>query len=181
MRKFVYAAVAALAFGAFGISAPASARTWECQGPAASCANETTVTKKVASTYKSKARSAHYGAKKAKHYSSFTAKKAKRVATSYSSGGGYSGMASYYWEPQRLASGGWFNPNAMTAAHKTLPFGTKVLVTNRNNGRSVVVTINDRGPFVRGRVIDLSSAAAGAVGMKGSGVAPVTVSVIGRG
>ena len=90
-------------------------------------------------------------------------------------------MASYYWEPQALASGGRFNPNAMTAAHKTLPFGTKVRVTNRNNGRSVVVTINDRGPYVGGRIIDLSRAAASAVGMTGSGVAPVSVSVIGRG
>lgn len=91
-----------------------------------------------------------------------------------------SGIASYYWQPQRVASGGWFNPNAMTAAHKTLPFGTKVRVTNKNNGRSVVVTINDRGPYIAGRVIDLSSAAAGVVGMKGSGVAPVSVAVLGR-
>lgn len=91
-----------------------------------------------------------------------------------------SGIASYYWQPQRVASGGWFDPNAMTAAHKTLPFGTKVRVTNKNNGRSVVVTINDRGPYIAGRVIDLSSAAAGVVGMKGSGVAPVSVAVLGR-
>ncbi len=84
-------------------------------------------------------------------------------------------MASYYWQPQRVASGGWFNPNAMTAAHKTLPFGTKVRVTNRHNGQSVVVTINDRGPFVAGRVIDLSSAAAGVIGMKGAGVVPVSI------
>ncbi len=91
-----------------------------------------------------------------------------------------SGVASYYWQPQRVASGGWFNPNAMTAAHKTLPFGTRVRVTNKNNGQSVVVTINDRGPYIAGRVIDLSSAAAGAVGMKNSGIAPVSVAVLGR-
>lgn len=91
-----------------------------------------------------------------------------------------SGIASYYWQPQRVASGGWFNPNAMTAAHKTLPFGTKVRVTNKNNGRSVVVTINDRGPYIAGRIIDLSSAAAGVVGMKGSGIAPVSVAILGR-
>ncbi|MBY0225572.1 MAG: septal ring lytic transglycosylase RlpA family protein [Hyphomicrobium sp.] len=90
-------------------------------------------------------------------------------------------MASYYWQPQRVASGGWFNPNAMTAAHKTLPFGTKVRVTNRNNGRSVVVTINDRGPYIKGRIIDLSKAAAQQVGMTASGVAPVSVAVLGRG
>lgn len=107
----------------------------------------------------------------------------KASAPKYEAGGGsefQSGVASYYWQPQRVASGGWFNPNAMTAAHKTLPFGTRVRVTNRNNGRSVVVTINDRGPYIAGRVIDLSSAAAGVVGMKGSGIAPVSVAVLGR-
>ena len=89
-------------------------------------------------------------------------------------------MASYYHEPQRLASGGRFNPNALTAAHKTLPFGTKVRVTNNRNGQSVVVTINDRGPFGGGRVIDLSAAAAGAINMKSAGVAPVSLAVLGR-
>ena len=89
-------------------------------------------------------------------------------------------MASYYHEPQRLASGGRFNPNALTAAHKTLPFGTKVRVTNNRNGQSVVVTINDRGPYVGGRVIDLSAAAAGAINMKSAGVAPVSLAVLGR-
>lgn len=93
-------------------------------------------------------------------------------------GSSYSGMASYYWQPQRVASGGMFNPNALTAAHKTLPFGTRVRVTNRSNGRSVEVVINDRGPFVRGRVIDLSRAAASQIGMVNSGVAPVSISVI---
>ena len=96
-------------------------------------------------------------------------------------GGGYqSGIASYYWQPQRVASGGWFNPNAMTAAHKTLPFGTRVRVTNLNNGSATTVTINDRGPYVAGRIIDLSSAAAGAVGMKGAGLARVKLDILGR-
>jgi peptidoglycan lytic transglycosylase len=66
-------------------------------------------------------------------------------------------------------------PGALTAAHRTLPFGTKVEVTNRGNGRSVVVTINDRGRFVRGRVIDLTPAAARAIGF--SGLARVTLAV----
>ncbi len=66
----------------------------------------------------------------------------------------------------------------MTAAHRSLPFGTRVRVTNQRNGRSVTVRINDRGPFVRGRIIDLTPAAAGAIGL--SGLAPVTVTVIGR-
>lgn len=90
-----------------------------------------------------------------------------------------SGKASYYWQPQRVASGGWFNPNAMTAAHKTLPFGTKVRVTNKRNGRSAVVTINDRGPYVAGRVIDLSRAAAQEIGMIAAGVVDVSVDIIG--
>jgi len=96
------------------------------------------------------------------------------------SGGGSHGMASFYWQPQRVASGGWFNPNAMTAAHKTLPFGTRVRVTHLGNGRSVVVRINDRGPYIRGRIIDLSKAAAGVIGMQGQGVARIRMDVIGR-
>jgi rare lipoprotein A len=101
------------------------------------------------------------------------------VAGGWSSGGS-SGIASYYWQPQRVASGGWFNPNAMTAAHKTLPFGTRVRVTHLSNGRSVVVRINDRGPFIRGRIIDLSRAAAGVIGMTGQGIARIRMDVIGR-
>lgn len=94
--------------------------------------------------------------------------------------GGESGVASYYWQPQRVASGGWFNPNAMTAAHKTLPFGTRVRVTRVDTGHSVEVTINDRGPYVGGRVIDLSRAAASSIGMTGQGLARVRLSIIGR-
>jgi rare lipoprotein A len=80
------------------------------------------------------------------------------------------GGASWY------SSGGGY-----TAAHKTLPFGTRVRVTNTRNGRSVVVTINDRGPFIRGRIIDLSPAAASAIGIKSSGVGNVSIQVVGRG
>lgn len=87
-----------------------------------------------------------------------------------------SGMASFYWQPQAVACGGRFNPEAMTAAHKTLPCGTKVKVTNKRNGRSVVVTINDRGPFIKGRIIDLSLAAARAINMTKAGIVPVTLS-----
>jgi len=85
-----------------------------------------------------------------------------------------SGIASVY-SGGKTASGERMNPGAMTAAHRTLPFGTSVTVFNRGNGRSVVVRINDRGPFVRGRVIDLSPAAARAIGV--SGLAPVSLSV----
>jgi rare lipoprotein A len=105
-------------------------------------------------------------------------RKSKSTRTVESTGysGGESGMASYYWQPQAVACGGRFNPNALTAAHKTLPCGSRVTVTNRNNNKSVTVTINDRGPFVPGRIIDLSKAAAIAISMTGSGVAPVTLS-----
>ena len=68
----------------------------------------------------------------------------------------------------------------MTAAHRTLPFGTKVRVTHLGNGRTVDVTINDRGPFIAGRIIDLSKGAAGVIGMTGQGLARVAVEVLGR-
>jgi peptidoglycan lytic transglycosylase len=86
------------------------------------------------------------------------------------------GHASWYALHSRTASGEMMNPSEMTAAHRSLPFGTKVLVENLTNGRSVVVRINDRGPFVGGRIIDVSKAAASALGMLGSGTARVKVS-----
>ena len=76
------------------------------------------------------------------------------------------------------ANGEMMNPSAMTAAHRYLPFGTKVRVTNVKNGKSVIVRINDRGPFVGGRVIDLSKGAARKVGMIKSGVARVKVTTL---
>lgn len=84
------------------------------------------------------------------------------------------GIASVYaYAGERTASGERAKPSGFTAAHRTLPFGTHVRVTNKSNGRSVVVRINDRGPFVRGRVIDLTPAAAHALGF--SGLAHVTL------
>jgi rare lipoprotein A len=94
------------------------------------------------------------------------------------SGRAFSGMASYYGYGRRTASGERFNPGGMTAAHRSLPFGTHVQVTDVSSGRSVVVTINDRGPFIRGRVIDLSRGAAQALGITGRGVARIRASVI---
>jgi rare lipoprotein A len=89
------------------------------------------------------------------------------------------GYATYYDEPQRTASGERFDPNGFTAAHRTLPLGTRVRVTNRGNGRSVIVRINDRGPFgKRDRIIDLSKAAARELHMLDAGVVPVTVEVL---
>ncbi len=90
------------------------------------------------------------------------------------------GIASYYWQEQMTASGARFDRRAMTAAHRTLPFGTKVRVTHARTGRSVIVTINDRGPFKKGRVIDLSEAAAEAIGMTGTGLAHVQMAVVSR-
>ena len=91
---------------------------------------------------------------------------------------GQGGVASVYSTDSgsRTAEGGRLNPGALTAAHRSLPFGTKVRVTNKKNGRSVVVTINDRGPFVRGRVIDLTPAGAHALGF--AGLASVNLEII---
>jgi len=90
-----------------------------------------------------------------------------------------SGIASHYSELSRTASGRSYSSGAMVAAHRSLPFGTKVRVKNKRNGRSVVVTIVDRGPFVKGRIIDLSKGAANALGF--SGLSNVDVAVIGKG
>jgi rare lipoprotein A len=88
------------------------------------------------------------------------------------------GVASYYGPElhgRRTASGERFNKEAMTAAHRTAPFGARLRVTNLTNGRSVVVRVNDRGPFVRGRIVDVSQGAARQIGMNGRGVARVRV------
>lgn len=91
------------------------------------------------------------------------------------------GMASYYggkFHGRRTASGERFNMYALTAAHRKLPFGTLVRVTNLNNKRSVKVRINDRGPFIKGRIIDLSYAAAKKIGMLKKGVVKVRITVL---
>jgi rare lipoprotein A len=88
------------------------------------------------------------------------------------------GLASFYGNDLQTASGERFNPRAMTAAHRTLPFGTKVRVTNVRSGRAVTVRINDRGPFIPGRVIDLSQAAAEELGIVGLGIAKVKLDVV---
>ena len=93
---------------------------------------------------------------------------------------GQVGTASYYKHGQFVASGGRFNPGAMTAAHPTLPFGTRVRVTHLGSGRTVEVRINDRGPFIAGRILDLSKAAADIIGLTASGVARVSMTVLGR-
>lgn len=95
------------------------------------------------------------------------------LALTFGAQAGWVGKASYYNLGGRTASGG--HVGAFTAAHRTLPFGSHVRVTNLRNNRSVVVTINDRGPFAGGRVIDVSAHAADALGFRSAGVAQVKV------
>ena len=93
--------------------------------------------------------------------------------------GGQCGGASWYgpgFHGKKTASGQRFNENAMTAAHRTLPFGTVVKVIDQRTSKSIRVTINDRGPFIRGRIIDLSKAAASRLGTKDAGVGSVCIS-----
>ncbi len=186
MRTFVLAALAAVTFGIFGTTA-ATAAKWQ-EGilgvPSGSSAPVTRAPRSArgnrsARRTSNRTRRAGRTVTRSERRSRRTSRRNRRVT--YSGGGTLSGLASYYWQPQRVASGGWFNPNALTAAHKSLPFGTRVRVTNLRNGRSVVVRINDRGPYIRGRIIDLSRRAAQVVGMTGAGVVPVRVQIIGRG
>lgn len=88
------------------------------------------------------------------------------------------GVASFYSEDSATASGEKFDPNELTAAHPSLPFGTKLRVTNTTTGKSVTVRVNDRGPYVPGRVVDVSYSAAQALGMVNSGIANVTLDVM---
>jgi len=106
-----------------------------------------------------------------------------RAVRAVPAGLGLVGVASYYggrFHGRRTASGVRFDMNGLTAAHRTLPFGTRVRVTHLGNGRSVDVRINDRGPYIGGRVIDLSRGAAGVIGMHHQGVARVKVTVLSR-
>lgn len=90
------------------------------------------------------------------------------------------GIASWYKMGKITANGERFNPNGLTAAHRYLPFGTVVRVTNLRNGRQVVVRINDRGPFVKNRIIDLAYGAARRIGLNRSGIARVKLDIIKR-
>jgi rare lipoprotein A len=182
--------IAIAAFALVGVTAaavPANA-AWKCEGAAYVCGSSHQKTAYRKSSYK------QFSYKRTnKSYSSYHKSGSSRYAyrtvrkhyaqpssrpRHYASGGGGGGMASYYWQGQRTASGAHFNPDGLTAAHRSLPFGTRVRVTNQSNGQSVVVVINDRGPFVGGRVIDLSRGAARAISMTGAGVARVSLQVL---
>jgi rare lipoprotein A len=190
MRSFI--AVAALGIAGMAASAvPADAAAWTCRGASHVCGKSAShkVAKSRVSHKASHSRHAYAPRRAAKHsrYASrnrvvrrHAAAPVRKHRTAAAGHGAYSGMASYYWQGQMTASGARFNPSALTAAHRSLPFGTRVKVTNRSNGRSVVVTINDRGPFIGGRIIDLSRAAAQAISMTSQGVAAVSLEVLGR-
>ena len=94
---------------------------------------------------------------------------------------GQSGRASWYgpgFQGRKTANGERYNMNAYSAAHKTLAFGTKICVKNLNNGKGVALRVNDRGPFIRGRIVDVSRQGAKSLGMMRSGTAPVRVTII---
>lgn len=181
-------AVAAFALAGMTVAAVPAEAAWKCHGAEYVCGKSHHKTTYRKSSYKSYHRSSksryayrnshkHYAqhSSRTRHYAQHTSRKRHYVSRGGSAGGG---MASYYWQGQRTASGVRFNPDGLTAAHRTLPFGTRVRVTNQSNGQSVVVTINDRGPFVGGRVIDLSRGAARAINMTGAGVARVSLQVL---
>ena len=195
MKAILYSAVVA-AFALIGHAAPASAEWWDdvikkskpqsASAPAARATAARPVATKQASAKPVAAKPA--AAKKVAASTASSEDDGSRPQRSAASkpqpreslSGGETGVASYYWQPQRLAGGGWFDPNAWTAAHKTLPLGTRVRVTRLDNGNTVDVTINDRGPYIAGRIIDLSRRAAQAIDMTGQGVTRVKVNVLGR-
>jgi rare lipoprotein A len=190
MRYFALMGLAALTLGLVD-ARPASA-AWQCMGPQFACGSSASAKKiskqayagssKKYASQKSRKYATRQGARK-QYADGSKATRRSRVSSAVSSsyGGGSTGIASYYSSGTRTASGARFNPGGMTAAHRSLPFGTRVLVTHVATGRSVTVTINDRGPFIKGRIIDLSRGAASALGITGSGLARVSVSVVGRG
>ncbi len=95
--------------------------------------------------------------------------------------GAKTGIASFYWQDQKTANGEQFNKHALTAAHRTLPFGTLVRVTRLSNGKHVTVRINDRGPFIKGRIIDLSLAAANKIKLtRKQGLTKVKIEIVGK-
>jgi rare lipoprotein A len=138
------------------------------------------ITEASAKTHRHHHHHHHYGHRHIHHASAGGSWRDAHASMGSSWGFGriFSGMASYYGNEsgRKTASGQRFNQSAMTCAHRSLPFGTRLRVTH--GGRSVVVTVNDRGPFVRGRVLDLSTGAARAIGLTAAGVGRVTAEVV---
>jgi rare lipoprotein A len=111
------------------------------------------------------------------HHKVHSSKPASHSSHSSSSSKVRTGTASWYQHGRRTANGEHFKPDGLTAAHRTLPFGTRLVVRNRSNGRSVVVRVNDRGPFIRGRILDVSRGAARKLGKIRTGTARVDITV----
>jgi len=103
-------------------------------------------------------------------------RKARHVA--YAGPRSFTGIASYYWEGEEVATGARYNPDGLTAAHRTLPFGALVGVTNLANGKQTRVRINDRGPFIPGRILDLSRGAAQVLGMIERGLTRIKATIL---
>lgn len=192
MRMLTKALLAVVAGTFVSASGANAANAWNCTAPANVCAKRMKAAHakpaKHHHAHQAKSsKSKHYAkSSKSKHHAKTSHKKSHKVAhkkalKAASYGGGQSGVASWYggkFHGRKTASGELYNQNALTAAHRSLPFGTRVRVTNTNNGNAVVVRINDRGPFVGGRVIDLSRAAASSIGINGLG--HVKIAVLGR-
>ena len=153
------------------LSATALAGAW-----LAGCAQSSVATKHAAAPAASRSASLvhHRVASRPAHHRVASASPATAAATPGSS----HGIASYYWQGTRTANGEKFDATQLTAAHPTLPFGTRLRVTNVNNGQSVTVRVNDRGPYVPGRIVDVSHSAANALGMIDGGLAKVKLDVV---
>ncbi|MBV1694578.1 MAG: septal ring lytic transglycosylase RlpA family protein [Hyphomicrobiales bacterium] len=187
MRAYLMAAALVVA-AATAAAAPAAAEDWwkdvirqssgvsEDARPArASATRSSRATRNAARSAERRARLAYDDGSRPQRRAAI---QPRRAAASLS--GGQVGIASYYWQGRLTANGSRYNPDGISAAHRTLPFGTRVRVTRLDTGRSVDVRINDRGPFIAGRIIDLSRGAARVIGMTGQGLARVQVSVLGR-
>jgi rare lipoprotein A len=146
--------------------------------PLAACAQPAAVMDKAGSLAVSRQASVH-SARKAFSSSRHAATRQQAPSSAQSETPNTSyGLASFYGHESRTASGGKFDAGEMTAAHRTLPFSTRVRVTDVTSGRSVTVRINDRGPYVRGRVVDVSHSAAESLGIVRQGVAKVKLDVV---
>jgi rare lipoprotein A (peptidoglycan hydrolase) len=160
---------------------PAAARERYCAGAAAICRHAHDMRVIPAAEHRITRGLAHQTGRRAVRrdlHQIAGADRAEHHEVVHESGHSFSGLASYYSESQSVASGGAFDASGYTCAHPTLPFGTQLRVADPKSGRSVVVTVNDRGPFVRGRALDLSLGAARALGMIGHGVMHVEAQVI---
>jgi rare lipoprotein A len=102
----------------------------------------------------------------------------RKIRQVYSGPRSFAGIASYYWEGEEVATGARYDPDGLTAAHRTLPFGTRLRVTDLTSKRHVIVTVNDRGPFIDGRILDLSRGAAQVLGMLDRGLAWIKAKII---